>query len=158
LNVGLKIMPKTSSWTAGTIVEIELPGAWAYAKVLQFPLMAFYAARPERIAAARDLQGERFAFRIWVMKSSLGKKGWPAIGSAPLSADEASEPWFFKKDSISGRLTKYRDSTSEEFPATVADCAGLECAAVWDPAHVESRLRDDFSGRPNAWVESMKAR
>ena len=139
-------------------MEIELPGAWAYAKVIHFPLMAFYSARPKRIAEVSELQGECFAFRIWVAKYAVGKKGWPLIGSLPVSTGESAEQWFFKKDSISGRISKYRGSDSKEIPSTVADCAGLECAAVWDPVHVESRLRDEFAGRPNVWVESMKAK
>lgn len=151
-------MPRTPHWTAGNVVEIKLPGAWAYAKVIRFPLMAFYAARTEKIADLSALQGERFSFRIWVMKYAVGKKGWPLIGNLPVSAEESTEPWFFKKDSISGRITKYRGSTGEEISATVADCAGLECAAGWDPVHVESRLLDEFAGRPNVWVESMKTK
>lgn len=151
-------MPKTSNWTPGTIVEIELPGAWAYAKAIRFPLMAFYRARPERITDVSRLNGERFAFRIWVMKYAIGKKGWPVIGSLPVSADESAEPWFFKKDPISGRFAKYRGSTNETIPATLAECTALERAAAWDPNHVNSRLSDELAGRPNVWVESMRAK
>jgi hypothetical protein len=139
-------------------VEIELPAAWAYGKVIDFPLMAFYPARTEKIADVTELQGEPFAFRIWVMKYAIGKKGWPLIGSLPVSADESAKQWFFKKDRISGRLTKYQGSSSAEISATVAECAGLECAAVWDPKHVESRLRDEFAGKPNDIVESLRAK
>jgi len=139
-------------------VEIELPGAWAYGKVVDFPLMAFYAARAERIADVTKLQNERFAFRIWVMKYAIGKKGWPLIGCLPVSADESAKQWFFKKDRMSGRITKYQGSSSAEIPAPVADCAGLECAAVWDPKHVESRLRDELAGKPNDIVESLRAK
>lgn len=151
-------MPKISPWTAGNVVEIKLPGAWAYAKVIRSPLMAFYAARTEKITDVSALHGERFSFRIWVMKYAVGKKGWPVVGTLPVSAEESGEHWFFKKDPISGRLTKYLDSTGAEIVATIAECAGLERAAVWDPVHVESRLSDDLAGRPNAWIESMKAK
>lgn len=139
-------------------MEIELPGAWAYGKVVDLPLMAFYAARTERIADVTKLQSERFALRIWVMKYSIGKKGWPLIGCLPVSTDESAKQWFFKKDRISGRITKYQGSSSPEIPATVAECAGLECAAVWDPVHVESRLCDELAGKPNNIVESLKAK
>lgn len=151
-------MPRTPHWTTGNIVEIRLPGAWAYGKVIQFPLMGFYAARRERIVGVDSLQGERFVFRIWVVKFAIGKKGWPVIGNLPVSKADSVEVWFFKKDPISGRITKYRSLTSEEIPATLADCVGLECAAVWDPEHVESRLSDEFAGRSSVWVESMKAK
>ncbi len=118
--------------------------------------MGFYAAHTERIEEVTALQNERFAFRIWVMKYAIGKKGWPLIGRLPVSAEESGDQWFFKKDRISGRLTKYQGATSSEIPATVSECAGLECAAVWDPVHVESRLADAFAGRPSTIVESLK--
>ena len=31
-------------------------------------------------------------------------------------------------------------------------------AAVWDPQHVEDRLRDHFAGLPNKWVQSLALR
>lgn len=43
-----------------------------------------------------------------------------------------------------------------EEPASRQELEGLEVAAVWDPEHVEDRLRDHFSGRPNKWVESIR--
>ncbi len=151
-------MPRTPYWTAGNIVEIKLPEGWAYGKAIAFPLMAFFPVRQKRPADISELQSERYAFRIWVMKYAIGKKGWPLVGNLPVTSEESAEQWFFKKDRISGRLTKYRGADSKEIPATVADCAGLECAAVWDPVHVESRLRDEFAGRPNVCFESLKAK
>ena len=40
--------------------------------------------------------------------------------------------------------------------AIAEECVGLERAAVWEPEHVEDRLRDHFAGRSNRWVESLK--
>lgn len=45
---------------------------------------------------------------------------------------------------------------SVENPATPEECAVLERAAVWDPGHVEDRLRDHFAGQSNKWVESLR--
>ena len=112
----------------------------------------------ERVSDVAALHEERFAFRIWVMKYAIGKKGWPLVGWLPVTGEESAEAWFFKKDRISGRITKYHGFASAEVPSTVSECAGLECAAVWAPVHVESRLADEFAGRPNAIVESLKAR
>ena len=42
--------------------------------------------------------------------------------------------------------------------ATRAECEGLEREAVWDPEHIEDRLSDYFSGKPNKWVDSLKLR
>jgi len=40
--------------------------------------------------------------------------------------------------------------------ASRAECEGLERCAVWEPEHVEDRLRDHFAGKPNVWVESLR--
>jgi hypothetical protein len=151
-------MPALPHWTAGNVVEIELGGAWAYGQVVGSPLMGFYAARSTRIADVGLLANEDFAFKIWVMKYAIGKRGWPLVGHFDLSEAKKVEPWFFKKDLVSGRLTKYRDSTQEEIPASAVECRSLECAAAWDPKHIESRLADNLAGRPNVWVESLRAK
>jgi hypothetical protein len=56
----------------------------------------------------------------------------------------------------SGQLARYQDDT--ESPATPDECKGLECAAVWDPIHVEERLQDVRDGRPNQIVEGLLKR
>ena len=149
-------MPIPRYWTSGNIVEIDLGGTWAYGQAITYPLMGFYPAREKRLSDLASLKKEDFAFRIWVMKYAIGKNGWPIVGRLEVTSDEKAEPWFFKKDLVSGKLTRYRDSTGKEIAATLAECAALECAAVWDPKHVESRLADQFAGRPNKWFEAMR--
>jgi hypothetical protein len=151
-------MPVPRYWTSGNVVEIDLGGTWSYAQVITSPLMGFYPARKKRPSDVAALKHEDFAFRIWVMKYAIGKNGWPIVGRFEVTKDEEAEPWFFTKDLVSGKLARYRDSTGEEISATVAECDALECAAAWDPKHVESRLADQFAGRPNKWVEAMRAK
>jgi hypothetical protein len=69
-----------------------------------------------------------------------------------------NNPPFFKRDSISGKLSIYteRGGKSFEKDATLEECKQLECAAVWSANHIIDRLNDHFSGKPNKWVESMK--
>jgi hypothetical protein len=81
---------------------------------------------------------------------------WPIIGHEPLSQELLQEPLLCKKDAITGQLTIYRDSTGEEISATQEQCEKLEIAAVWEPSHVEDRLRDHFAGRPNKWANSLR--
>jgi hypothetical protein len=54
---------------------------------------------------------------------------------------------------MNGRLTIYL--LGDIRPAKRKECVGLECCAVWDPEHVEDRLKDHFAGIPNKWVQSM---
>ena len=43
-----------------------------------------------------------------------------------------------------------------EWPASPSEIEGLECAAMWEPHHVEERLRDHFAGVPNATCLALK--
>jgi hypothetical protein len=76
------------------------------------------------------------------------------IGNRPLEHDMIAEPVFFKQDPINNRFFKYYESTT--VAATRQECLGLERAAVWEPEHVEDRLRDHYAGVTNKWVESLK--
>jgi hypothetical protein len=50
----------------------------------------------------------------------------------------------------------YNPNTSEITVGAREDCVGLERAAVWEPEHIEDRLRDHFNGIKNIWEESLK--
>jgi hypothetical protein len=85
---------------------------------------------------------------------------WLVAGTIDLTEADLASPVFFKKDPINGALSIYvsdaESGLSHERPATKSEIEGLECAAVWDPQHVEDRLRDHFAGRTNKWVESLR--
>ena len=71
----------------------------------------------------------------------------------PSTIDQS--PPFFKKDDISGALS-ITYTGDDEKAATQEQVRGMECAAVWEPEHVVDRLNDQFAGRPNKWVESLR--
>jgi hypothetical protein len=146
---------KKPYWLPGNVAEIEIPGPfYCYGIVIASPLMGFFDIRSDKHLTCDLLSGKPLAFRVWVMKYAIGKNGWKIIGQLPLSDEMKDDPWFFKKDRISGKLTKYRHN--DERPASKEECLGLECAAVWDPEHIVSRLDDHFESRPNKWAEAMK--
>ncbi|WP_199556334.1 Imm26 family immunity protein [Sandaracinobacteroides hominis] len=99
------------------------------------------------------------AFRLWVSNHAITKGTWPVIGSRPLLPENAEEPFFYKQDAISGRLSLYHSAfaaTNYERSASLDECQHLECAAVWEPEHVVDRLNDHAAHRPNRWVESLR--
>jgi len=152
---------KRTRRTIGQVVEIELgEGLKAYGRVLEEPLFAFYdkQAREGASPPLAEVVGWPVAFKIWVMNHAVTKGRWKVVGSLPLPADMQVRPDFFKQDAMNGGLSiyDYDAAPSYERPATLAECEPLECAAVWDPEHVEDRLRDHFAGRPNKWVESLR--
>jgi hypothetical protein len=154
-------LQKRTRRVAGQVVEIDLGNGFnAYGRVLEEPLFAFYEEyRPNDLhTELAEILGWRVAFRIWVMNYAITKGRWRVIGSRPLSSEELHKPEFFKQDPINGQLSIYDDNKapSYERPAIFAECEHLECAAVWDPTHVEDRLRDHIAGKPNRWTNSLR--
>jgi len=131
----------------GDVVAVPLGGTYGYGRVLKEPLMAFYNLHSNDILAVENILPAPVAFRIWVINYAVTHGIWPVLGHSPLTPELLEEPLFFKKDSISRELTIYRDSTSEEMPATREQCEKLECGAVWEPHHVVGRQKEDKRGR-----------
>lgn len=97
-------------------------------------------------------------FRVCVYDEALKIEEWISLGSTDIPADLMTEPYKFKQDKITGRLaiyhSEYKD-TNYERPATLSECLGLECAAVWAANHVQDRLKDHFAGVENKSVRSL---
>jgi hypothetical protein len=143
----------------GDIVAIDLgDGTLAFARVLREPLLAFYdlRVRNQETPSIQEIVKRPVLWRIWVMNYAITGGRWKVMGNSPLEEALKREPTFFKQDPISGDVTLYRAET--EYPASIEECEHLERAAVWDPEHVEDRLRDHFDGRPNKWVESLRVK
>ena len=106
-----------------------------------------------------EVVGSEVAFAVAVMDRAFRRESvWTLLDVLPLSPQEESEVYrSFKQDPM-GALSIYwekPDGSWGEDSATRAQCAGLERSAVWDPEHVEDRLRDRRAGRPNKWAESL---
>lgn len=144
----------------GDIVLIDLgSGKHAYAQVAAEPLVIFFEGAFDEDIAIERIPSLPVAFRLWVANHAITKGAWPVIGSGPLQPENAEEPFFYKQDAISGRLSLYHSAfaaTNYERPASLEECQSLECAAVWEPEHVADRLNDHAAHRPNRWAESMR--
>ena len=106
-----------------------------------------------------EVVGSEVAFTVSVMDRAFRRtSSWMLLDVVPLSQQEQAEVYrSFKQDPL-GALSIYwekPDGSWGEDKATRAQCAGLERSAVWDPEHVEDRLRDHRAGRPNKWAESL---
>ena len=149
-------MPRRSATDPGSVFEVTLDdGALAYGIVVDFPLVAFFDLRASDRPSLEDVISSEVLFRIWIMRSALGKSGWPVIGCASVPSHLTATPTFYKFDLIARKFSLYSNGT--ETPATREQCLPLECASVWSASHVEARLADHFAGRPNRWVESLSA-
>lgn len=151
--VGTRLKP-------GAVVAIEFEANQvSFAMVLEDPLVVFFdcaKAKNAKIEMA-DIVDRPAAFKVWVMKYAVTGKLWPVVGQVAVPEHLRPLPWFYKKDAINGKI--YRTQMGvKDFESSLSDIEGLECAAVWDPEHVVDRLKDHFAGRPNKWVEILKAK
>ena len=140
--------------TPGNVVKIGLgDGLFSYGRVLENPLVAFYDKCTARELTPSEIVCLPNAFILCVMNCAINSGRWTVVSYSDLGKDLQEPVPFFKKDAINGKLSIYVDGS--ERAATEEQCRGLERAAIWDPEHVEDRLRDHFSGLPNKWVTSL---
>lgn len=138
----------------GAVLKVPLDGQWhSYAWTLPEADFAFFDLRTKSDAPVEEVVRNPIAFRVAVHKSAWVTGRWPRVGKAsPPPAILAPVPTFIR-DAIDGRFSIYL--LGEIRRATREECLGLERCAVWDPEHIEDRLRDHFNGVPNKWVESL---
>ena len=146
-------------WSVGSVVKVPLgDGGFAFGQMLKTPEYAFFDLRATEDVGVDAIVRRAVLFRLWVMRYAHSTGRWTKIGSAPLSEELTRSVYRFKQDSINpSDIHLYKDG-KEGAQVSAAECSGLECAAVWDPDHVEHRLRDHFAGRPNKWAESLRVR
>lgn len=139
----------------GDIVKVDLgDGYYSFGRVLEEPLIAFYDKRVMETPPIDEIISSPILFKIWVMNHAITSGRWEVIFNKSLDDNLKQPVHFFKQDPINKQVCLYVNS--EEIPATKEECEGLERAAVWNPAHVEDRLRDHYLGIPNQWVESLR--
>ena len=141
------------NWKPGNIVEIPLKnGIYAYGVIIEPPLIAFstlYFSEPQ---TEFDTLFNELSFKIWVMKHAISKRHWKVVGHIDVDIEK---PVFYKFDLIPKRYSHYFDD--QEVESSLDECIGLECAAVWDPEHVEERLFAVNLGKESIWEKSLRA-
>lgn len=160
-----RVVKARKSRAPGRVVRIDLgDGHCAYGRQLLGPTVEFYLRQGVvgETVDLLDLVESQVAFTVWVMDYAFKRNGaWDLLDVVELTDEEEKRVHrWAKKDRISGALSIYWSDrwsgTRGEEPASREDLEGLEVAAVWDPEHIEDRLRDHFAGRPNKWVELLR--
>jgi Immunity protein 26 len=143
---------------AGDVVRIDLgAGFHTYARVLLDASFAFYDCRHVGEASLLEILASRILFRIAVMNHAVKTGRWPVIGHEPLN----SEMLILTPEFIPNPIDRTILSIYENGAVSVAtreQCRGLERASVWEPEHVEDRLRAHYAGNVNHVVELLKLR
>lgn len=130
-------------------------GGWFFGRELSKPLIGFYDLRSKNLLEPTQILGTPILFKVFVSDYAITDHIWRRIGWKPLEPDLSRPVDFFTQDALSGQLKIYKQG-GLTIPATEDMVEGLECAAVWDPQHVEERLKDHYAGRSNRWFDSLR--
>lgn len=142
------------SHKSGIFLRIPLAdGSFAYGRLLTSPYSAYYNYR----TTAPDSDLDRIASKPILFRAAV-RQSWEVIGWRQLE-DPLTQPVVrFHQDIGDFRRCTIYDSAGNERAAEPQECIGLERAAVWEQHHLEERLLDAFTGRPNAAEEHLRVR
>lgn len=139
----------------GDVVKIALDehDSIAYAVVLESADFAVFDGRQ-----ASDIEAalqRTPMFYVSVMNRAVSTGRWTVVKVDPGMVPELKAPPTFMQDYVHReKFQIYERGTMR--PATRAECEPLERTAVWDPEHVEDRIRDAYAGRENPWLRSLQ--
>jgi len=123
--------------------------------MLACPELAVFAAVTNEPELPQGLEDCEVSFRVWIHKSAFNLGRWPKVGKMPIGPELSVSVDRFSQDALDP--TKFSLWNGDRnWSVSREECEGLECAAVWDPNHVEDRIRDLADGVPNKWLESMR--
>ncbi len=148
---------KKQRFKEGALLQIDLKnGQYAFGRVINKEETLFYDFFTNNISSLGldKIYSAKELFRVPVMKYAITSGQWVVIDNKPIKADLAIPNKYFMQDVITKEFSIYHQGNI--LPATYEEIKDLESAAVWEPEHVEDRLRDYFSGTPNVWVEDLK--
>jgi hypothetical protein len=130
-------------------------GTNIHAQALEEADFAFFDTRSIQSSDLKEITESPVLFRVAVHKSAFNTGRWLRIGKTEIRSDLSEPQSTFIQDSLNpNRFQIY--TAGEIKSATRDECEGLERCAVWEPEHVEDRIKDHFEGKPNKWVESLK--
>lgn len=143
----------------GAFIEILLSnGKYSYGRILEKAGYAFYDIYSDnKVVDLNFIKNRKILFIVAVYNHAITKNRWKIIGVSELEPILRKLPLEFIQDHFDyNHFEIYDPNTGVMRPAKKIDCIGLERAAVWEPEHVESRIIDNFEGRLNKWVESLR--
>ena len=139
-------------WRMGNFICIPLGNeTFAYGRVVDRYIIAFYDVRTEQKLTIEQIAGSRVLFVLWI--NSIGC--YEALGHLPLEENLVGPHLFWMQDIFTGRLS-LTETGDVQTPATYEECAPWECMAVWSPEHVLERLQAHFAGRESQFAKALR--
>lgn len=156
----MKTKTKRIRYKEGDILLIDLEDkTYAFGRILKEPKICFYdllLKEGQACPPASEIIKHKVLFKLAVMRYAVTQGRWKVVEN--VGPDSFLNQWKqdqYTYDDVSEKLYIWKADASR-VPATWDECKDLECAAVWEPEHVEERLRDHFAERPCEIVESLK--
>lgn len=144
--------------TPGAIVKIVFDSdRHTYGRLLVRPFVQIYdAARVDDASELSGVLSQPTLFTVGVYDWAIKKGRWLVVGRTDFN--EENEPIHEEFIEDKGFPPKYRiiDWFGSARSASLAECRKLQRCAVWEPEHIEERIRDHYAGRPNKWLESLR--
>lgn len=135
----------------GDVIQIAIPGGFAYGRVLRDASVAFY--RQFSLVAGQPPLGSRdYLFVVGVYADALASQDAPVVGHDPSHGPEDDwPPPTSITDPISGEVKIYHYGVIRD--AQTSEVLGLEPAAVWDLQHIGRRLMGSQRHRLDQRIE-----
>ncbi len=150
---------KRQRWQVGALVEIPLGSScWAYGQLGEEYFVAVFEGCFSERPKIEEVIERPLLFKSFVYRDVISRGFWPKIGRVEPPSDVIREDLRFKQDEISGALSLWHSDFAEqgwERPASLSECLGLECVAVWEASHVEDRIIAIRDGLECKWVRSL---
>jgi hypothetical protein len=142
----------------GAVVKIPLSdGTHSYGLILDKASIAVFEIKTLSDLELGDIIKGNILFIVAVHKSAITSGRWTKIGKTVLDNRFKILPLKFIQDSLNlDVLEIYNPNTGEIYRSTKEACVNLECAAVWEAEHIESRIEDHFNGRENVWIKQLQ--
>jgi hypothetical protein len=147
--------PASQRRIVGAVLRVPIgEGIQCLALTLPEADFAFFGPAALVDDASANLFSHPVLFRVAVHKSAWSTGRWSRVARVEVPQDLLAPLPKFIQDPLNA--SKFELYVGGEIrPAIRAECEGLERAAVWEPEHVEQRLRDHLAGVPNVWVEQL---
>ena len=146
----------------GTILEIDLgDGTRTFGLINEWLSIVFLDLRlrvGQEVSEAAVIAAP-VIFVTDVYDYALKSGGWPTVGRIDLAKKPMPLPIFYMYNRLKkvDPVTIITGSTAHEMrPGTIDECRDLEPLAVWEPEHIEERIRDHYADVPNIHYKAMK--
>jgi len=149
---------KKQRYDTDKIVRIMIDeNQYSFGRTLMKPYVAFYDYKTnEKQANIGEIITKPIMFILCIYDYVITKGRWEIVADVPNSAIDVAIPLQFLQDAFPPYSCSLIDAQGNSISASIGECRRLERCAVWEPEHVEERIKDFYDGKKNIWAESLK--